>query len=62
MLELVVSPAIGRAVSRGAFATNERDVPKGAGLDWARKGARPVGVGPELVRLRNFAPLIILPA
>lgn len=47
MLELVVSPAMGKAVSRGALAMKEREVPKGAGLLWARNGARPVGVGPR---------------
>lgn len=36
---------MGIAVSRGWFATNEA-TPKGAGLLWARKGARPVAVGP----------------
>jgi hypothetical protein len=46
MLALLVAPAIGRAVSRGVLATKDLEVPKGAGLLWARKGARPVAVGP----------------
>lgn len=47
MLALLVSPAMGRAVSRGVLATKDLEVPKGAGLVWARKGARPVAAGPK---------------
>ena len=46
MLALLVSPAMGIAVSNGWLGTNEADGPNGAGLLWARKGARPVAVGP----------------
>ena len=55
MLELVVSPAMGKAVSRGVLAMNEREVPKGAGLLWARNGARPVGVGPRWINIHASA-------
>ena len=47
MLALLVSPAMGIAVSNGWFGMNEADGPNGAGLLWARKGARPVAVGPN---------------
>lgn len=50
MLALVVSPTMGIAVSRGALATKDRVVPKGAGLLAARKGADPVVVGPEIIK------------
>ncbi len=46
MLAFVVSPTIGREVSRGVLGTNDLDAPKGAGLVSARKGALPVAVGP----------------
>ena len=46
MLALVESPTMGMAVSRGALATKVPEWPKGAGLLAARKGARPVAVGP----------------
>ena len=46
---------MGKAVSRGLLATNEREVPKGAGLLWARNGARPVGVGPSYVNSQASA-------
>ena len=48
MLALLVSPTIGRAVSRGVFGTNDLEAPNGAGLLSAKKGARPVAVGPDL--------------
>jgi len=48
MLALLVSPAMGRAVSRGVLATKDLVVPKGAGLLCARKGALPVAVGPTI--------------
>lgn len=61
MLALLVSPAMGRAVSRGVLATKDLEVPKGAGLVWARKGARPVAVGPIfhehcISRRRSYSP------
>ena len=46
MLAFVVSPTIGREVSRGVLGTKDLDAPKGAGLVSARKGALPVAVGP----------------
>ena len=46
MLALVVSPTIGREVSRGVLGTKDLDAPKGAGLVSARNGALPVAVGP----------------
>ena len=50
-----MSPAIGKAVSKGEFATNDREVPNGAGLLWAKNGARPVGVGPGPVRWKMLS-------
>ena len=47
MLAFVVSPTIGREVSRGVLGTKDLDAPKGAGLVSARKGALPVAVGPS---------------
>lgn len=46
MLDLLTLPAIGRAVSNGVFATKDLETPKGAGFDSAKKGVRPVAVGP----------------
>ena len=46
MLAFVVSPTIGREVSRGVLGTKDLDAPKGAGLVSARNGALPVAVGP----------------
>ena len=37
---------MGRAVSSGVFGTKDLDAPNGAGLVSAKKGARPVAVGP----------------
>ena len=46
MFAFVVSPTIGRAVSKGALATKEPVGPNGAGFVCARKGTSPVAVGP----------------
>jgi len=46
MLAFWVSPTIGRAVSRGVLGTKDLDAPNGAGLLSAKKGVRPVAVGP----------------
>ncbi len=55
MFAFVVSPTIGRAVSKGLLATKEPVGPNGAGFVSARKGASPVAVGPNwLVRLINY--------
>lgn len=46
MLVLSVLPAIGAAVSSGVLGTNFPFGPENSGLISARKGARPVAVGP----------------
>jgi len=46
MVAFWVLPTIGRAVSRGVLGTKDLDAPNGAGLLSARKGVRPVAVGP----------------
>lgn len=46
MLVLLTPPAIGTAVTSGAFATKDLETPKRTGFNWAKKGVRPVAVGP----------------
>ena len=46
MLVLLTPPVIGTAVTSGAFATKDLETPKRTGFDWAKKGVRPVAVGP----------------
>lgn len=59
MLAFWVSPTIGRAVSSGVLATKDLDAPNGTGLLSAKKGVRPVAVGPILYQ-RNILPVLLL--